>query len=173
MGVDCKVYLSPATKFRDVADVIGILLGQPFREKKLPNSNGIFVEVDGVETKASEAVIECAEISIPSQDRWFFYHFEFSGLSYNEHDFQPGRGLLLRSRSENIALGVALVKFFGGYVDFADCDESECDFAWPEQPDIRANDGEAWDAYHRRMLALKPITKTEIARYESAAAYKR
>lgn len=171
MGVDTRVCLPAAAKFRDVADVIGILLGQPFSEEKLPNSDGVFVKVEGVETKSSDAVIECAEITIPSKDRWFFYHFEFSGPSYNDHDTQVGRGLLLRSRAENIALGVALVKFFGGSVDFADCDDSECDFAWPEQPDIRANNGEAWNNYHRRMLALKPITKAEIKQYESRAAY--
>lgn len=171
MGVDCRVCLPAAAKFRDVADVIGILLGQPFKQETLPDSDGVFVKVEGVETKNSEAVIECAEISIPSQDRWFFYHFEFSGPSYNDHDTQVGRGLLLRSRAENIALAVGLVKFFGGSVDFSDSDLSDCDFAWPEQPDIRANNGKAWDAYHKRMLALKPITKADIEQYKSSAAH--
>lgn len=140
MGVDCTISLPAAAKIRDVAAVIGILLGQPFRAKKLPNSDGIFVEVDGVEIKSSDAVVECANINIPSKERWFFYHFEFSGSSYNDHDTQVGRGMLLRSRAENIALGVALVKFFGGSVDFSDSDSSDCDFAWPEQPDIRRLD---------------------------------
>lgn len=171
MGVDCRVCLPAAAKFRDVADVIGILLGQPFGVEKLSGSDGIHVVVEGVEMKKSDAVIECAEIIIPSKDRWFFYHFEFSGPSYNDHDTQVGRGLLLRSRAENIALAVGLVRFFGGSVDFNDADLSDCDFAWPEQPDIRANNGEAWNRYHERMAALKPLTKADIDQYKVDAAY--
>lgn len=171
MGVDCRISLPATARFRDVANVIGILLGQPFRQIRIGGSDAVHVEVDGIETRSASAVIECAEINIPSRDRRFLYHFEFSGQSYNDHDTQCGRGLLLRSQADNIALGVALVRFFGGSVDFNDCDESDCDFAWPEQPDIRANNGEAWDNYHRRMLALKPITKTETSKYKSVASY--
>lgn len=170
MGVDCSIHLPDTARFRDVAQVIGILLGQPFRQIKIGGSDGIHVEVDGVET-SSGASIECAEINIPDKQRWFYYHFEFSGPSYQEHDTHCGRGLLVRSCADNIALGVALVKFFGGFVDFNDSDEHDYDFAWPEQSDIRANNGEAWNSYHRRMLALKPLTKKDIEQYESKAAY--
>ena len=168
MGVDCRITLPDKVRIRDVADVIGMLLGQKWELAPLDSHGSKHLKVEGVSVRNS-SVDACADIFVG--DRRFFYHFEWSGGSFGNRDIHCGRGLILRSTAENIALAVALVQFFGGFVDFQDCDESDCDFAWPEQPDIRPNDGEAWERFQQRMAAVRPLTKADIAKYKSVAAY--
>ena len=168
MGVDCKITLPDKVRIHDVADVIGMLLGQKWELVPLDNHGSKHLKVEGVSVKNS-SVDTCADIFVG--ERRFFYHFEWSGGSFEGRDTYCGRGLMPSATAENIALGVALVQFFGGIVDFNDCDESDCDFAWPEQPDIRPNDGEAWERFQQRMASVRPLTKTDIAKYKPVAAY--
>jgi len=48
----------------------------------------------------------------------------------------------------------------------------ECSQArYEAAPDIRANDGQAWEKFQRRMAAVKPLTKAQIEKYQKYAAY--
>ncbi len=182
MGVDCKITLPDAVRIRDVANVIGILLGKEARLDPLDHNNAVALRVDGVSVSNSTAVEGCAEINIKDApwghdgkpgDRWFFYHFEWSGGAADGYDTKLGRGLMPRCTAINIAMARELVTFFGGEVDYNDCDDSEVDFTAPEQPDLRANDGEAWDKFQRRMFAVKSLTKQQVAAMKKHDAYAR
>ena len=68
-----------------------------------------------------------------------------------------------------VAAARRLVEFFGGYVDYNDCDCSERDYVVPDRPDIQhAEDGEQWEHFQARKLAVTPLSKEEI---EKAAEY--
>lgn len=181
MGVDCRITLPHTARLRDVADVIGILLGKEAELAPL-SRNSIHCKVEGVTTKSS-AVVECAEIEIKDAlwghdghrgDRWFLYHFEFENGYSTDGDYhtESGRGILPRATAINIAMAVELVKFFGGEVDFNDSDAKDVDFKAPTKKDIQACNGEGWEKFQRRMAAVQPLTKAQVAEYQKYAAYK-
>lgn len=179
MGVDCKITLPNAARIDDVADVIGLLLGCKGTLEPLDNNGSIHLKVAGVETKNS-SITGCAEINISnaplgsggkSGNRWFFYHFEWSGQNKGDYNTGQGRGIMPRSTAINIAMAKELVTFFGGSVDYNDCDDTEVDFKAPEQKDIRACDGKGWDKFQRRMFAVKQLTKAQITACQKHAAY--
>ena len=76
-----------------------------------------------------------------------------------------------RSTASNIAMCKRLADFFGGRVDYSDCDSTECDYYVDEQPDINAYDGEAWERLQTRKLNIEPLTADEIAACQPFAAY--
>lgn len=179
MGVDTSISLSPQATLREVADVIGILLGNKktwtgFNKNADPESG--YVKVDEVKVAGAPNLPECADIDIycpnaaPSaktngnDHRHFLYHFEFGDSGR--------RGLLPRAAAANIAIGVALIKFFGGKIDYQDCDEVEINESYPAPNDIkhRSND-RCFDSIQRRMMALEPLTEEEISKYQKYAAY--
>ncbi len=51
------------------------------------------------------------------------------------------------------------MKFFGGEVDFNDCDSTDIDFAWPTADSLMANNGEEWEEHQRRMFEVKPLKR--------------
>jgi len=95
-------------------------------------------------------------------DRQVTYHFE--------PDNGAGRLLLPRSTPFWIALGVRLVDFFGGTVDYSDCDSVDVDYqvAAKSALDNGPTDGEAWNVMQQRIIDLKPLSRQEI---EAAAAF--
>ena len=78
-----------------------------------------------------------------------------------------------RSTASNIALGKRLVDFFGGFVDYNDCDNSDSDYAVAEKTadECDPQDGQPWDDFQERMFNLKPITKEEIEACRQYSAY--
>lgn len=181
MGVDCSVTLPDKVRLRDVAKVIGLLLGKPGRMESLRDNSGYYLVVDDIKTQGT-SMPECAEIIITGalsglsgevrDNRRFLYHFEYSHDSRGGHDAKCGRGIQPSCTALNIAMCVELAKFFGGVVDFNDCDGSNRDFHSPVKKDIRANDGEEWEKFQRRMAAVKPMSQAHIDRYTEHAAYK-
>ncbi len=162
MGVDCRIYLPAKVRIHDVADVLAALHGCEVTKRVFSGTSGGWAaHVFGVEVECG-FVVSCAHIKF--QDRWFLYHFEF----HNDGT----RGIMPRSTASNIAAMKALADFFGGRVEYADCDDSNCDYYVDEQEDIAASDGDGWYRLQERKLAVKPLTKEQIAECEQFAAYK-
>lgn len=168
MGANCSLTIPAPARIRDVATVMAGLLGCPITKLSM-GANAYSAHVDGITFRPYDNMPECVSIVTPMPIRpWnthdVLYHYEWD--EFGNH------GIMLRSRPINIALCVALCDFFGGRVDFNDCDDSDCDYQKPAFDDIRASDGKPWDAFQDRILSVKPITNADISRYRDVAAYK-
>ena len=168
MGVDCNVFLPDRVRLRDVANVLGALAGLEVIKRPL-DDHSWYADAQGITYRTYPEVPEMVTIEFEEptgERRSIYYHFESVG---------PGestcRTVSMRSRARNIAYGVALVDFFGGSVDFDDCDDTrENHMAYPPL-DIRAEDGELWQSLQSRMLAVQPVSDDTIAKYAHVAAY--
>lgn len=164
MGVDCRINLPADVRLSDVAEAIGILLGcKPERHDF--DRGGWCCRVPGAETTPA-SVDTCAEIKIKppkGEPRWFLYHFEV------EYD---GRLIMPRATDVNIALGRRLVQFFGGRLDYNDCDSTDWNEAYDRpRPRNNPSDGAEWDSFQAEMMELKPLTPTEIKKAKGVASY--
>lgn len=157
MGVDCRIQLPHTARLRDVAQVIGILAGHKVTTEEYPT-------VVGIRFSTYNEMPECCRILFEheGEPRQVLYHFEFNS---------GNRGMLPRSTPFNIALGRALVDFFGGTLDYQDCDDVSEDYRVPARTDINAEDGEPWEQLQRRKFALQPLTAEDIAACAEFAAY--
>jgi hypothetical protein len=65
------------------------------------------------------------------------------------------------------------VDFFGGKVDYNDCDSKGIDYRKRERPNSEncPSDGKAWDDFQRRIAAVKPLTDKDFKRAARAAGY--
>lgn len=165
MGVDCVIELPPTTRLKDVASVIGRLLGCSVVKEALNpgDPDSWYANVKGVEIRPS-CVPECAEISVrpPGKDPCgFLYHFEGNGGC---------RLLMPRSRARAIAMGNALVDFFGGTVTASDWDNKVTHRA-QTRDDIGAEDGAKWSSLQQRITDVQPLTEQDIAACIPLAAY--
>lgn len=160
MGVDCRINLPDNVTVGNVAKVLGRLAGLPV-ERYQYNPRTWWAKVDGVEvetTTVPEMVV------IRWSGRHTTFHFEYG---------RGGRLLLPRSTAFWIAAGNRLVDFFGGRIDWNDCDTKD----WNRR--VRAKtreqnspeDGEAWDDFQTRLLSLKPLHRDEIDAMRKHAAY--
>jgi len=185
MGVDCCIRLPHNVRIRDVAKVMGILAGQKISEREDAKTYGKpfkWFEVEGVELESGVKGLECcatiylknltgaalAARSDNGENAHVLFHFEPS-------DPTPSAGRLLMPRSTNfwIAIGIGLVKFFGGEIDYNDCDNSDCDFkrrAKSNEQNCPESD-EPWYNMQARMRKLKPITKEEFSDCKQFASY--
>lgn len=179
MGVNCWTYLPAAVRIDDVAKVAAALIGHKSRHESIGGSDGIFAHVDGWKTTtANETMPHCAYIVLDATIKTpaaealrdsdgdayhLLYHFE-SGRN-GEKAIGP------KCTAVKIALCVGLVSFFGGTVDFNDCDDVDVDFRRKPKPDIHASDGEEWDRFQKRILAVKPLTQEDIGRYAERSAH--
>ncbi len=180
MGVDCKILLPAAARLRDVADVMGALAGFPMHKKHFnPPSSGWSAGREygdkGVEIKPCGGTLEsCAMIHLNNTadcqiidgqaGHYVMYHFEGS---------RKGERLLNPPSTDFwIAIGKGLVDFFGGRVDFNDCDDIDVDYEQPERDDIHAEDDDEWYALQNRKLAVKALTKANLKACREVAACK-
>lgn len=174
MGVDVKINLPDNVRVKDVAYIIGIAAGCPIQwEKTEHDPDHSWLRVRGVEVKGTSSV-EMAEISIRSTGHllvdgedmhYLFYHFESS---------RGGRSLGPRSTAFWLAVAHRLVDFFGGSIDYQDCDDVEVDYSRPKKP-RRLNspeDGDDYWNFYKRLSEVKPITEEEMQHFDKLAAYK-
>lgn len=167
MGVGCQLTIPAPARIRDVADVIAGLLGFPVYKIPLGN-DGYAARVDGIQFLSYDNMPECSRIITPMPiGPWDVYET----LYHYEWDELGNHGIMPRSRPINIALCIALCDFFGGRIDFNDCDDSDCDYRQPAREDIHATNGQPWNAFQDRILAVRPLTKEDIERYRDVAAY--
>jgi hypothetical protein len=68
-------------------------------------------------------------------------------------------------------MGRKLCRFFGGYIDYNDCDETECDKRWKKSRKNNPQEDGLWDKQNNRIASLVPISKEDINRSVRYAAY--
>jgi hypothetical protein len=163
MGVDCKIELSADARVFDVAIVMGQLAGLPLSEKP-------YVDVTGVQVQP--ASLGCANILLSGEmvdgekNHHVLYHFEGP---------RGTRLLLPPSTPFWCAVADGLIEFFGGRVDYDDCDEVKWDREvphpeWPNDPVSEdENDNRLYEEYQRRLRSVKPIKvlRTDVACYKT------
>ena len=140
MGTDCNIYLPSNARVKDVAHVIGILLGCE------ATRNGRFLRV--LEVKIVPEIPEMSTIETKRRSPSFHY--------------EPGRKHVGRrlvkfsADAESVQVARGLVDFFGGYADFNDCDRIDRDYEQPDRSDAEncPEDGVEWDALMDRIWAL-------------------
>lgn len=164
MGVNCRLHLPGNVRIRDVANVIGVLSGLPVRRRE---SGG--VDVDGVEVRdtgePSMAQIKLYGRMVDGEvSHETFYHFEGHGTS---------KLMTPKSRPYWIAVCGRLVMFFGGRLDYQDCDDSECDYEVRAKSDAKNQPGDdpQWSDLQDRIASLTPLTLEEIEKAKPFAAY--
>lgn len=181
MGVDTKILLPPAVRLRDVADVMGALAGFPMEKRYSGASqtegwsagrphNDKAVQVKGYDTPS---LVQCANIILSNtadhqiidgqSGHFVMYHFE--GSRTGERLLNP------RSTDFWIAIGRGLVDFFGGTIDYSDCDDVSVDYQRPARADIHAEADDEWYALQNRKLAVKALTKEDLTAWREVAAY--
>lgn len=165
MGVDCEIHLPDDVQIRDVADVLGILAGnkKEWRESKGARWVGVEnVSISG-NTFPGLACITLPYCATKRDEIYVLYHFE-PGCG--------GRLLMPRSTAWWIAAGKRLVDFFGGSIDFNDCDDSDVDYERPK-PRGRNNpeNGEPWRAFQEALFAVEPLTQEEVDACAKHSAY--
>ena len=82
--------------------------------------------------------------------------------------------MLPRSTAFWLAVMHRVVDFFGGTIDYQDCDDIEVDYTVPAKSlqENSPSDGEEWYVFQNRILEIKPITEKEWRSYDSRAAYR-
>jgi hypothetical protein len=78
-----------------------------------------------------------------------------------------------RSTTFWCAIGKGLVKFFGGKIDYNDCDSKKVDFSKKPFSD-RINcpsDGKPWQAFQEKLWNLLPLTSKDFEGFKGKIAY--
>jgi hypothetical protein len=164
MGCSCHIYLPTNVRIRDVADVVGILSGcEKTRTKGTGGSE--WVEVKSVKVKHADHdavanIMVTLDVASPAVKARNGDNQVMAFFSYE------CRGWFLLSGGSNPywkAIGLALVDFFGGTVDFNDCDETDVDYEMPSRTadENAPEDGDAWFDFQTRKFALSPLTAEE------------
>ena len=178
MGVNVKCELAAGTRIRDVAMVAAALLGNKAAHSPIAGSDGIFARVEGVlpfeRTSSIEMVYMVLKLDMNNPAAAAIiksdgnpYH-----LSYHYEAGPLGEPLLMPAcTAAKIALCVGLVKFFGGKVLYNDCAAKSPTLRRKPRPDIHAEDNPDWDHFQRRILAVKPLTAADVAKYEKYSGY--
>ena len=174
MGVDCKILLPAGVRIDDVATVIGACAG--LAKSKYHFSSGEGREVWScrvkdvkVESFGEDAyLVACARITWANDHKakpngYVMYHFE--------GDSRGRRLLSPRSTAWWITVGRRLVGFFGGIVDYNDCDAKDADYRRPPRKNLAPEDGKPWRDFQEALYAVKPITEAEVAKCKRYANY--
>ncbi len=163
MGVDCRIMLPGNVRIRDVMTVIGVAVGfQPIKIELQGGSYSIDVPKGSV---VAESTFTPDMVMIKFDGRhvnWFF-----------EVDSFNGRLLYPKSTPFWCLVGHRLVDFFGGSVDYNDCDLSEKDYKRRNKSDKlnRPTDGDEWHSLQDRMAAVRPITLAELENFQGNTGY--
>lgn len=170
MGCDTHITLPSETRVVDVAKVMGALAGYEKTTEPLKGSDAIFCRVAGQEVSPCNCVVEMCTINLtePTIDgeegHSAFYHFE--GIRTGE------RLVSVRSTPFWIAMGLKLIKFFGGSIDFNDCQGEGPDRTYDKpRPSNYIVDDEEWSSFQQEILDIEPITKQDIVDAADHAAY--
>jgi hypothetical protein len=169
MGIDTHLFLPGDVQIRDVGDVAAILLGHEPELKPLTATSD-HVDVKGIRIRGYEDIPGCAEINIEATEdmeyaRSIFFTYEVEG--------RPGERLAsLRANAEGIALFVKLAEFFGGTVDFNDCDDEEEDVkkSRPRGGNSTHEDGD-FDRMQRRKMNVRAMSYSFVRSFEKHASY--
>ena len=168
MGCDCNIYLQGDALSHDVMSVLGIILGFEKTQESFNHSSKFDHVVvkdvaygysDGnnhkIFAKAGFSTPQYFTIEIlnnPLDKEWHMLscHFEY-------------KHLLLSGGSSNFwkTVGTELVKFFGGYIDYNDCDTYDMDFSalCPRIEGNRHENDPEFHLFQEELWKLQPIKK--------------
>ena len=164
MSCDARIMLPGNVRLRDVTRVIGVAVG--FRPIIRPlTATGIYVDVHGVTAEPTTAGSPDF-LYIKFDDRHTYWSFE--------PDTNPGGRLLMpRSTKFWCLVGHRLVDFFGGELDYNDCDDVEVDYKRRAKSN-RFNcptDGDDWNNFQRRIASVVPINVAEMETFAGNVGY--
>ena len=158
MGVDAKLTLSPGTGIYDVSRLIARLTNVGTRT--IPST---VLGCDNIDTTGHWSID-------PTGWQYRSILFQYEWWYDGTPPRAPGSpGFMMRSSAQNIALMVRIGEFFGGSIDFNDCDDRAVDVQWTYVRDP----SETFEQRQTAIGLVKPITRGQAASYESVAAYKR
>lgn len=163
MGINTCILLPVQARIEDVAQVMGILAGLKPEREELSCPDSWCVRVPGASIHASSSQFGCGDIILNGKmadGTWSHSCFVIAVSSSGQQaGYYTKAGLWISTAVSPFweAIAEGLVRFFGGEYDRNDCDDVDCDFAWPQQPDITACDGEAWNEFQMRKMDVKPI----------------
>ncbi len=170
MGVDIRCVLPGNVRVDDVAKVIGIAVGlkPEYRKFNMGNSDGGATYVDGITVNAAGSV---DTVQINFDGRYALYFFE-PDIAIGKRLFYP------KSTPFWIAACKRLVDFFGGTIDYNDCDEKAVDYRVKAKSNSEncPSDDEPWETFQQRLLTVPRIHKSEMvnpkAAYDGNGEYK-
>lgn len=158
MGVSARIYLPNDVDARTLGRVIAVLAGDDFERSKYGAVNPSGLKVEGI-----KSIPGCCEITI-NGGHWCMYHYDIEDSNY--------RLLNPPSTPFWIAVGKKLCEFFGGKIDYNDCDERGCNKRWKKTRKNNPSDDGPWDRQNNRIAKLKPITKKDLEMATKYAYYK-
>lgn len=164
MGVDCRIMLPGNVRVRDVMAVMAVAVGFKPTRRDLPGG-GFYTKVEGV-------TVDHTYCSDPSS---FFMRFDGRQCYFTfESDSNPGGRLLMpKSTAFWCLVGQRLVDFFGGKVDYNDCDDNDFDYRRPNKSSARnaPTNGNPWEEFQTRLANVKPITRAELQAFTGNVGY--
>lgn len=190
MGVDCNILLPHEANVESVANIMGVVSGLvPTKIHFSGNlGNDFYVQVPGavIETNTKSIAPNMLTIMLTAPDgktlvdgetAHMAYYFFQSGINYDDdiHRYRyTGALLSVRSTAYWISVGKRLVDYFGGIIDYCDCDDTFINYRKPIKK-VRCNpqDGEEYQQLHTNLLNMKPITELELMNNDEFAAYSR
>jgi hypothetical protein len=176
MGVDCRIFLPPAARVRDVADVMGALAGLVPQKRLLSGSDGYYVKVEGVEIKSSHTpsmvtinLTAAPHLRLVGGEAFLDCCYFFESL---DDDSQPCRYMIPSSTAFWLAVGHGLIEFFGGALCYSDADGqiNERVSAKPATF-LHAEDGDDWQVLQDAKLSVAAITEDDLWKYAPLSAY--
>jgi hypothetical protein len=178
MGVDAQIMLPADVTVQHVAEAMAMCCGYPHSRHPLgdhgDDADKWFLQVEGWTVQetpsalAGTATIMLEHPDVPHLDGEKVHHVMF------HLEFDHGRRRLLMPRSTPfwIAMGRKLVDFFGGSMDYQDCDAVEVDYESPKPREWNdPDDGESWQQFQIDMEAITPVTRDDILACAAHAAY--
>jgi len=176
MGADCNLFLPAGADIEDVATVAAVLMGceykleKPFDEAREGSQ--------AVRLKKGVQSFHCSD-TIPSMCVFVFKGNLVDGENghncswhWEGHGRNPSlRMLSMSSTAFWIAVARGLADFFGGEVDYNDCDNKDVNYK-VKSKSRKHDDGDAFYNYQRRMTEAKPLTQKDLNKVCRFAAYK-
>ena len=158
MGVNTKIYLPQDVRIRDVANVVGILAGlKPYYQYDgIIDIEGLSIQNDKHTPGLSNITLVPTEQEPLIDNESWHQCLYFMEISSNHRLLYCGCNPFWRE------IGKALVDFYGGHVDFNDCDDIEVDYKKPHKP-FRYNceDDQGYNRERKRIEQLKSLPKIQ------------
>lgn len=177
MSVDCKLYLPVDVSARDLEEAIAILLGAKATYQKFNGHDFYTTEVEGQpRAEACKYVEGVSNFKLPGKD---IMPLRPSGFDPTFH-YIARRGrtvynlLKMSSSPTRVALAIRLAKFFGGIVDYNDCDENGKELRFKRTLNVSMladMDNEPFGRFQLALSKLQPLTKDEIRAAGKFAAW--
>ena len=176
MGVDCGIHLPDRVRVSDVAKVIAASVGIEVVNAPI-TSGGKTFPVAWIKDRTATTIkpYNTAGLEACVEIQWTRGPKTLPGLGghscmYHLEPSHGGRLLMPPSTPQWLAIGHALIEFFGGTLDYQDCDTVDVDETVPDRwEDV--DDEDAFDRFERRVLAVKPLTRLDIEAYRLRAKY--